>query len=167
MTLLTDVTIIAETEFQQRVSGLIGQPFSKAGASYGDELRLSFGLSSQRPERWQLGVRTSRWVLLDDPGMVARDGDGPDGLVGFGALDGARVTAVDATRADRTLVLAFDSGHRFVLLPNRPHRSKGDLDLWELFSPHGWWLAVRRDGSIELVPNEMPLSERPQRRSAA
>ncbi|MGI8728679.1 MAG: hypothetical protein ACR2LK_01535, partial [Solirubrobacteraceae bacterium] len=78
-----------------------------------------------------------------------------------------RIAAVDVTRSDRTLTLVFDAGHRFVVLPNKPHRGKDDLDLWELFSPHGWWLAVRRDGSIDLIPDDMPLADRRQQRRAA
>jgi hypothetical protein len=33
--------------------------------------------------------------------------------------------------------------------------------------PHGWWLAVRRDGSIDLIPDDMPLADRQRRRRAA
>lgn len=162
-----DLRTLPVAEFQQRVTGLVGQPFSGAHTSYGDELRVTFGMEPERASRWALGTRAARWILLGEVGVLSRESDGPKGLSSFQALDGASVTAVDATRSDRTLALAFDSGHRFVLMPNKPHRTKNDLDLWELFSPHGWWLAVRRDGSIELIPNEMPLVDRQQRHKAA
>jgi hypothetical protein len=114
-----------------------------------------------------LGTRTAKWILLGEVGVLARDTDGPEGLRAFAALGDTRIAAVDVTRSDRTLTLVFDAGHRFVVLPNKPHRGKDDLDLWELFSPHGWWLAVRRDGSIDLIPDDMPLADCQRRRGAA
>jgi len=160
-----DFKTLPVPELQQRVAGLVGQPFSGARTSYGDELRVSFGMAPERASRWALGTRAAKWMLLGEVGVLSRENDGPKGLSAFQALDGASVAAVDATRSDRTLALVFDSGHRFILMPNKPHRTRDDLDLWELFSPHGWWLAVRRDGSIELIPDEMPLVDRRQRQA--
>ena len=162
-----DFKTLPVAELQQHVTGLVGEPFAGARTSYGDELRVSFGTAPERSSRWALGTRAARWILLGEVGVLARESDGPGGLSAFQALDGASVAAVDATRSDRTLALVFDSGHRFVLTPNKPHRTRDDLDLWELFSPHGWWLAVRRDGSIELIPDEMPLIDRQRRHKAA
>lgn len=162
-----DLMTLPAAELQQRVTGLVGQPFAGARASYGEELRVRFGTAPERTSRWELGTRAARWMLLGQIGILCRESDGPKGLSAFQALDGASVAAVDATRSDRTLALVFDSGHHFVVMPNKPHRTKNDLDLWELFSPHGWWLAVRRDGSVELIPNEMPLVDRQQRHKAA
>jgi len=167
MTIAQGLQTLAANELQQRVGGLIGQPFSGARTSYGDELRLTFGTGVEPTSRWRLGTRTARWILLGEVGVLARDTDGPEGLRALAALDDATIAAVDITRSDRTLTLVFGTGHRFVLLPNKPHRSKDDLDLWELFSPHGWWLAVRRDGSIDLIPDDMPLADRQRRRRAA
>lgn len=167
MTIAQSLQTLAADELQQRVGGLVEQPFSGARMSYGDELRLSFGTSDEPTGRWRLGTRTARWILLGEVGVVARDTDGPEGLRAFAELGNARIAAVDITRSDRALTLVFGTGHRFILLPNKPHRSKDDLDLWELFSPHGWWLAVRRDGSIDLIPDDMPLADRQQRRAAA
>lgn len=162
-----DLKPLSVDELQQRLSAVAGQPFVGARTSYGDELRLTFGATPERGRRWELGMRASKWMLLGDVGVLARETDGPQGVSAFRALDGARVAAVDAARSDRTLVVAFDSGHRFIVIPNKPHRTKDDLDLWELFSPHGWWLAVRRDGSMELVPDDMPLADRKLRHRAA
>jgi hypothetical protein len=167
MTIAQGLQTLAANELQQRVGGLIGQPFSGARTSYGDELRLTFGTGVEPTSRWRLGTRTAKWILLGEVGVLARDADGPAGLHAFAALTDARIAALDITPSDRTLTLVFGTGHRFVLLPNKPHRSKDDLDLWELFSPHGWWLAVRRDGSIDLIPDDMPLADRKRRRRAA
>ncbi len=167
MKTVSHVKTLPVAELQRRVTGLVGQPFAGARTSYGDELRLRFGTGLERASRWELGTRAARWVLLGNVGVLCRESDGPKGLSAFHALDGASVAAVDATRSDRTLSLLFDSGHHVVVMPNKPHRTKDDLDLWELFSPHGWWLAVRRDGSIELIPDEMPLADRPRRHKAA
>ncbi len=165
MTVTQDLQTLATDELNERVAGLVGQPFSGARMGYGDELRLAFG--SGLTGSWTLGTRTARWILLGDLAVVGRDSDAPNVLRGFTALSGATITAVDATRDDRTLTLGFDGGQRFVLLPNKPHRTRDDVDLWELFSPYGWWLAVRRDGSIDLVPDDLTLAERKQRRDAA
>lgn len=162
-----DLKTLPVAELQQRVAGLVGQPFAGARTSYGDELRVNFGTALERASRWELGTRAARWVLLGNTGVLCRESDGPKALSEFQALDGASVAAVDASRSDRTLSLVFGSGHHLVVMPNKPHRTKDDLDLWELFSPHGWWLAVRRDGSIELVPNDMPLADRQRRHEAA
>jgi hypothetical protein len=167
MTIAQRLQTLAADELQQRVGGLVEQPFYGARTSYGDELRLSFGTSNEPTGRWRLGTRTAKWILLGEVGVLARDTDGPEGLRAFAALGDTRIAAVDVTRSDRTLTLVFDAGHRFVVLPNKPHPGKDDLDLWELFSPHGWWLAVRRDGSIDLIPDDMPLADRQQRRAAA
>lgn len=167
MTIAHDLKTVPVADLQQRVTGLVGQPFAGARTSYGDELRVSFGKAVERGSRWELGTRAAKWMLLGDVGVLGRESDGHEGLSAFRALEGASVAAIDATRSDRTLALAFDSGHHFVIMPNKPHRTKDDLDLWELFSPHGWWLAVRRDGSIELIPNEMPLIDRQARHKAA
>ncbi|MCP9491024.1 MAG: hypothetical protein MSC31_14295 [Solirubrobacteraceae bacterium MAG38_C4-C5] len=167
MKTVDDLKALPVAELQQLIGGLVGQPFAGARTSYGDELRVSFGSALERTSGWELGTRAARWVLLGNMGILCRETDGPRGLSGFQALGGASVAAVDATRSDRTLALAFDSGHHFVVMPNKPHRTKDDLDLWELFSPHGWWLAVRRDGSIELIPDEMPLVDRQRRHKAA
>lgn len=167
MTLTHHPHTLPVEELQDRLTGLVGEPFARARTSYGDELRMVFGASPGREARWEMGTRAAKWLLLGDVGVLSRETDGPKGVTAFRALDGANVTAVDASRSDRTLVVAFDSGHRFVVMPNKPHRTKDDLDLWEVFSPHGWWLAVRRDGSIELMANEMPLADRQPRRSTA
>jgi hypothetical protein len=167
MTIAQRLQTLAADELQQRVGGLVEQPFYGARTSYGDELRLSFGTSNEPTGRWRLGTRTAKWILLGEVGVLARDTDGPEGLRAFAALGDTRIAAVDVTRSDRTLTLVFDAGHRFVVLPNKPHRGKDDLDLWELFSPHGWWLAVRRDGSIDLIPDDMPLADCQRLRGAA
>lgn len=167
MTTAHDLTPIVGVDLQERLAELVGQPFSGARTSYGDELRLTFGVTPERGSRWELGTRAAKWLLLDDAGVLARDTDGPKGVLAFGELGGSSIAAVDASRPDRTLAVVLDSGHRFVLMPNKPHRSKDDLDLWELFTPHGWWLAVRRDGSIEVIADAMPLTERKRRRAAA
>jgi hypothetical protein len=139
MTIDLGVQTFAADELQQRVGGLIGQPFSGARTSYGDELRLSFGTGDEPTSRWRLGTRpggscSARWVSWAATPTVlwacAR--------LRHSTMQG--IGAVDITRSDRTLTLVFGTGHRFVLLPNKPHRSKDDLDLWELFSPTagGW-----------------------------
>lgn len=165
-TTVQEFKILSEHEFQQRVRGLIGQPFSGATPSYGGELHLRFGRGQSPVSGWTLGTRVSRWILLSQTGILCRDTDNRDGLRAFSDLGTASVTAVDTARVDRTLMFLFESGHRFVLLPNKPHRSRDDLDLWELFSPDGWWLAVRRDGAVELVPNDMTAADREKRRAA-
>jgi hypothetical protein len=80
------------------------------------------------------------WILLGEVGVLGRDTDGLEGLRRLRHSTTQGIGAVDITRSDRTLTLVFGTGHRFVLLPNKPHRSKDDLDLWELFSPTagGW-----------------------------
>lgn len=168
MTVVEGFQTLSTDELQQRAGRLHGQPFAGARMSYGDELHLRFGSSAPGSPRsgWTLGTRTSRWILLGALGVLARDTDGPERVDAFAAIGEAKVAAVDATRSDRTLVIAFDTGHRFVLLPNKPHRSRDDLDLWELFSPYGWWLAIRRDGVSELIPDDMPPADRRKRRAA-
>lgn len=69
MTIAQGLQTLAADEHQQRVGGLIGQPFSGARTSYGDELRLSFGPGVEPTSRWRLGTRTARWILLGDVGV--------------------------------------------------------------------------------------------------
>lgn len=120
MTIAQRLQTLAADELQQRVGGLVEQPFYGARTSYGDELRLSFGTSNEPTGRWRLGTRTAKWILLGEVGVLARDTDGPEGLRAFAALGDTRIAAVDVTRSDRTLTLVFDAGHRFVVLPNKP-----------------------------------------------
>ncbi|MEJ7893708.1 MAG: hypothetical protein WKF94_13835 [Solirubrobacteraceae bacterium] len=163
MTTINHLDTLSDAELQQQVAGLVGQPFAGARISYGNELRVSFGAAPERAGRWELGTRAAKWLLLGSARVLSRDTDGPEGSGPFIELEGATVAAVDATRPDRALALVFDSGHHFVVMPSKPHRTQDDVDLWEVFSPHGWWLAVRRNGSVELIPNDMPLGDRRQR----
>ena len=162
-----DLQMISAADLQDRVGGLVGERFDQARTSYGDELRLSFGQRSVASGKWELGTRAAKWVLLGGGRLLGRDSDGRDGVAAMQGLADATVESVDAMRSDRTLVLAFNTGHYFVVMPNKPHRTKDDLDLWELFSPYGWWVAVRRDGAIEVVPDAMSLVDRQERRKAA
>jgi len=97
MTIAYDLKTVPLVELQQRVAGLVGQPFAGARTSYGEELRVSFGKAVERGSRWELGTRAAKWMLLGDVGVLGRESDGHEGLSAFPALDGASVAAVDPT----------------------------------------------------------------------
>lgn len=125
------------------------------GVSYGDELHLSFGGNEKPMSAWMLGTRGANWLLLNQEGVLARDTDMQEAKRAFKALEGERVISARAERADRVLVIGLESGARFILLP-----SPGEgLDLWELFSPFGWWLAVGPQGAVDLVEGNTPQTE--------
>lgn len=151
----TDIEVVDHDTTQHLLREMVGCRLTRARFSYGDELRLRF-TSNSGTGRWDLGARTSRWVLLSSTGIEARETDGRAATEALAGLEGRVVERVTLRPGDRALMIALNPETTFLLLPNKPHRGDQDVGLWELASPDGWTLFVRRDGGLERVRDDVP-----------